>query len=279
MRALVPARPSANPGFEQSIAPTIDLVLLSHGDLAHAGLFPYAFCRWGLRAPCYSTIPVQATARIAVTEDVEGLRDEQEMDDSDMGGDSDDPSTSETEINRAVNTGDEAMVEEGAKLPIKERKFKFVATIHEVNEAFDSVNTLRYSQPTHLQGTFPLLSTVFMTQRCIGKCQGLTITPFSAGHTLGGAIWKVRSPSAGTIVYAVNLNHMKERHLDGTILLRPGGGSGVFEPLLRPDLLITDAERASSISSRRKDRDAALLGTQASNSMQSKELTTKSQTA
>ena len=57
---------------------------------------------------------------------------------------------------------------------------------------------------------------------------------------------------------------MKERHLDGTILLRPGGGSGVFEPLLRPDLLITDAERASSISSRRKDRDAALLGVQSS---------------
>ena len=54
---------------------------------------------------------------------------------------------------------------------------------------------------------------------------------------------------------------MKERHLDGTILLRSGGGSGVFEPLLRPDLLITDAERASSVSSRRKDRDAALLGT------------------
>ena len=68
----------------------------------------------------------------------------------------------------------------------------------------------------------------------------------------------------------MNLNHMKERHLDGTILLRPGGGSGVFEPLLRPDLLITDAERASSVSSRRKDRDAALLGAQPSKSIQNK---------
>jgi cleavage and polyadenylation specificity factor subunit 2 len=35
---------------------------------------------------------------------------------------------------------------------------------------------------------------------------------------------------------------------------------GVFEPLARPDLLITDAERANVISSRRKDRDAALIG-------------------
>lgn len=36
---------------------------------------------------------------------------------------------------------------------------------------------------------------------------------------------------------------------------------GVFEPLARPDLLITDAERASVTSSRRKDRDLALIGT------------------
>ena len=137
----------------QRIAPTIDLVLLSHGDLAHTGLFPYAFCRWGLRAPCYSTLPVQATARIAVTEDVEGLRDEQEMDDSDMGEDSNDQSVPEAETNQ---TGGDPMEGDGeTKSPAREPKSKFVATIHEVNEAFDSVNTLRYSQPTHLQGACP----------------------------------------------------------------------------------------------------------------------------
>lgn len=56
---------------------------------------------------------------------------------------------------------------------------------------------------------------------------------------------------------------MKERHLDGTVLIKGGGGggSGVFEPLARPDLLITDAERALLIVPRRKDRDAFLLGT------------------
>lgn len=148
----------------QRIAPTIDLVLLSHGDLAHAGLFPYAFCRWGLRAPCYSTLPVQATARIAVTEDVEGLRDEQEMDDSDMGGDADEPSTPEAETGPTADAGDASMEDEGEKKPPpKEQKRKFVATIHEVNEAFDSVSTLRYSQPTHLQGAFPFPSAVTQT--------------------------------------------------------------------------------------------------------------------
>ena len=55
------------------------------------------------------------------------------------------------------------------------------------------------------------------------------------------------------------MNHMKERHLDGTVLIRQAAG-GIFEPLARPDLLITDADRAPVITSRRKDRDAALIG-------------------
>ena len=64
------------------------------------------------------------------------------------------------------------------------------------------------------------------------------------------------------MLYAVDMNHMRERHLDGTVLMRSssGGSAGVFESLLRPDLLITDAERASVTAARRKDRDAALLG-------------------
>jgi cleavage and polyadenylation specificity factor subunit 2 len=31
------------------IAPSVDLVLLSHGVLAHSGLYPYAHSRWGLK--------------------------------------------------------------------------------------------------------------------------------------------------------------------------------------------------------------------------------------
>ncbi|KAF8914167.1 beta-lactamase-like protein [Gymnopilus junonius] len=213
----------------QRHAPEIDLVLLSHGDLAHCGLYPYAYSRWGLKAPAYSTLPVQATGRIAVTEDVEGLRDEYAV--------TDPPSDSTRN-----DTGSEREASEPP--PPKPSTDKCIATVIEVQDAFDSLNTLRYSQPTHLQG----------------KCQGLTITPFNAGHTLGGTIWKIRSPSSGTIIYAVDMNHMKERHLDGTVLMRQAAG-GIFEPLARPDLLITDAERVPVITSRRKDRDAALIDT------------------
>ena len=56
------------------------------------------------------------------------------------------------------------------------------------------------------------------------------------------------------------MNHMRERHLDGTVL-RDKAAGGVFEPLARPDLLITDAERAAVITSKRKDRESSLIGT------------------
>ncbi|KAF8897717.1 beta-lactamase-like protein [Infundibulicybe gibba] len=212
-------------------APTIDLVLLSHGDLAHCGLYPYAYSRWGLKAPAYTTLPVQAMGRIAVKEDVEGIRDEEDVGDSDQV--------------KPDNEGTESPENASNPSPPQDSTCgKYVATHAEVQDAFDFISTLRYSQPTHLQG----------------KCQGLTITPFNAGHTLGGTIWKIRSPSSGTILYAVNINHMRERHLDGTVLMRQAAG-GVFEPLARPDLLITDADRASVTTSRRKDRDAALIDT------------------
>ncbi|KAL4076148.1 beta-lactamase-like protein [Scleroderma citrinum] len=211
-------------------APTVDLVLLSHGDLAHSGLYAYAYARWGLKAPAYTTIPVQAMARIVTLEDIEGIRDEQDIDD---------PAHEET-----PPTSPEDHDQSGVEGPSTSFSGKYIATVQEVHDAYDVVNTLRYSQPTHLQG----------------KCQGITIIPFSAGHTLGGTIWKIRSPSVGTIVYAVNMNHMKERHLDGTVLFRPSAG-GIFEPLARPDLFITDADRANVTTPRRKDRDAALIDT------------------
>ncbi|KAI0921639.1 hypothetical protein AcW2_006550 [Taiwanofungus camphoratus] len=216
-------------------APTVDLVLLSHGDLAHSGLYPYAHTHWNLTAPAYTTLPVQAMARVAASEDAEGIRDEQDVDD-----------TSKDEQNTRSETEDStfAVSSKFTSPTPRPRAGKYVATVQEVHDAFDSVNVLRYSQPCHLQG----------------KCQGLTIIPFNAGHTLGGTIWKIRSPTAGTILYAVDMNHMRERHLDGTVLVRQASaGGGVFESLARPDLLITDAERASVTTARRKDRDAALL--------------------
>ena len=241
-------------------APTVDLVLLSHGDLPHSGLYAYAHAHWGLTAPAYTTLPVQAMARIAATEDVEGIRDEQQVEDPSpsssqfAGGE---PSASPT----GTTSPSPSPTSPSPPPSANPRKRKYVATVQEVHDAFDSVNVLRYSQPCHLQGKECHHLVASASHGLPGKCQGLTIIPFNAGHTLGGTIWKIRSPSAGTILYAVDMNHMRERHLDGTVLMRQSsGGGGVFESLARPDLLITDAERANVTTARRKDRDAALLG-------------------
>ena len=45
----------------------------------------------------------------------------------------------------------------------------------------------------------------------------LTITPYAAGHTLGGSIWKV-TQETDDLLYAPDFNHKKERHLNGTVL-------------------------------------------------------------
>ncbi len=51
------------------------------------------------------------------------------------------------------------------------------------------------------------------------------------------------------IVYAVDFNHKKERHLNGCN----------FEGIARPNLLITDSFNALYKQPRRKDRDEELL--------------------
>jgi cleavage and polyadenylation specificity factor subunit 2 len=79
--------------------------------------------------------------RIAVSEDVEGIRDEEDV------GDLEPP--------KEKNMAMEVEGEEGSEIPDKKstaRTGKYIATLTEVQDAFDSINTLRYSQPTHLQG-------------------------------------------------------------------------------------------------------------------------------
>jgi len=69
-------------------------------------------------------------------EDIEGIRDEQEVD----------------IVENESADAEEADGMESRPPRLKKEPKKFVATVQDVNEAFDAVNNLRYSQPTHLQG-------------------------------------------------------------------------------------------------------------------------------
>uniref|UniRef100_A0ACD5T9Q8 Uncharacterized protein n=1 Tax=Avena sativa TaxID=4498 RepID=A0ACD5T9Q8_AVESA len=90
-------------------------------------------------------------------------------------------------------------------------------TLDDIDAAFQNVVRLKYSQ-NHLLN---------------GKGEGIVIAPHVSGHLLGGTVWKI-TKDGEDIVYAVDFNHRKERHLNGTAL-------GSF---VRPAVLITDAYNA-----------------------------------
>lgn len=106
-------------------------------------------------------------------------------------------------------------------------------TLDDIDAAFDQIIQLKYSQTVQLKG----------------KGHGLTITPYATGHMVGGAMWRIVKEGEEDIIYAVDYNHKKERHLDGAVL----------ESLGRPHLLITDSYNAMNTQARRKERDQALL--------------------
>ncbi|GAU49657.1 hypothetical protein TSUD_291550 [Trifolium subterraneum] len=101
-------------------------------------------------------------------------------------------------------------------------------TLDDIDSAFQSVTRLTYSQNHHLSG----------------KGEGIVIAPHVAGHLLGGTIWKI-TKDGEDVIYAVDFNHRKERHLNGTVL-------GSF---VRPAVLITDAYNALNNQPYRRQKD------------------------
>ncbi|KAL4348539.1 hypothetical protein GQ457_17G024970 [Hibiscus cannabinus] len=105
-------------------------------------------------------------------------------------------------------------------------------TLDDIDSAFQSVTRLTYSQNYHLSG----------------KGEGIVIAPHVAGHLLGGTVWKI-TKDGEDVIYAVDFNRRKEKHLNGTVL----------ESFVRPAVLITDAYNALNNQppkpQRERDRD------------------------
>lgn len=102
----------------------------------------------------------------------------------------------------------------------------------------DNLTRLKYSQDEKLRD----------------KGEGIVITPEPAGHMVGGTIWKIKKETED-IIYAVDYNHKKERHLENSSLKS-------FD--VRPTVLITDASTLSDDyihkSMPRTDCDRKLIG-------------------
>lgn len=115
-------------------------------------------------------------------------------------------------------------------------------TPEEITKYFSLIQALKYSQPHQ-----PLPSPFSP------PLNGLTITAYNSGHTLGGTIWHIQH-GLESIVYAVDWNQARENVFAGAAWLGGAGGGGaeVIEQLRKPTALIC--------SSRGSDRNAQAGG-------------------
>ncbi|KAH0978924.1 hypothetical protein GBA52_006101 [Prunus armeniaca] len=107
-------------------------------------------------------------------------------------------------------------------------------TLDDIDSAFQNVTRLTYAQNHHLSG----------------KGEGIVISPHVSGHLLGGTVWKI-TKDGEDVIYAVDFNHRKEKHLNGI-------NQASF---VRPAVLITDAYNALNNQPYRRQKDKEFTDT------------------
>lgn len=127
--------------------------------------------------------------------------------------------------------------------------FRPAPTAEEITKYFSSITPLKYSQP--YQPTPSHFS---------APVEGLTLTAYNSGHTLGGTIWHIQY-GMESVVYAVDWNQARENVIAGAAWFGGVGGSEVIEQLRKPTALVCSSIGADRIAppGGRKARDDALL--------------------
>ncbi|KAG9251160.1 beta-lactamase-like protein [Emericellopsis atlantica] len=214
--------------------PTLSLILLTHAKASH--LAAYAHCCKNI--PLFTRIPVYATRPIidlgrTLTQDLYSSA----------------PAAATTISAESLSETAYAFSQSAASQA--QNLLLQTPTPEEIARFFSLIQPLKYSQP--LQP----LSSPFSP-----PLNGLTITAYNAGHTLGGTIWHIQH-GLESIVYAVDWNQAKENVLAGAAWLggAGGGGADVIEALRKPTALICStrgADKAAQTAGRSK-RDEQLL--------------------
>lgn len=124
-------------------------------------------------------------------------------------------------------------------------------TTEEIARYFSLIQPLKYSQPHQ-----PLPSPFSP------PLDGLTLTAYNAGHTVGGTIWHIQH-GMESIVYAMDWNQARESVVAGAAWFGGSGASGteVIEQLRKPTALICSTKGGDkfAVSGGRKKRDDLLL--------------------
>ncbi|OWB77206.1 hypothetical protein B5S32_g1367 [[Candida] boidinii] len=102
-----------------------------------------------------------------------------------------------------------------------------VMEIEDIEEAFNRIQTVNYSQSVQLQG----------------KLSGITITAYNAGHTIGGSFWLLARDTE-RVIYAPTWNHSKDSFLKASKFITSN--------LIRPTVLISGSDLGSSMSHKKR---------------------------
>lgn len=214
--------------------PTFSIVLLTHATTAHLGAYAHCCKHFPLftRIPVYATNPVIALGKTLL----------QDIYASTPLASSTIPDAALSDTVYAVPTHDSANSNILLQPP----------TTEEISSYFSLIHPLKYSQP-HEPTPSPFSPPL----------NGLTITAYSAGHSLGGTIWHLQH-GLESIVYAVDWNQAREHVLSGAAWLGPGGAGGaeVIDSLRRPTALVCSSRGAERVilPGGIKKRDEVLLG-------------------
>lgn len=124
-------------------------------------------------------------------------------------------------------------------------------TSEEIARYFSLIQPLKYSQP-HQPQPSPFSPPL----------DGLTLTAYNAGHTVGGTIWHIQH-GLESIVYAMDWNQARESVVAGAAWFGGSGASGteIIEQLRKPTALICSTKGGDKFapSGGRKKRDDLLL--------------------
>ncbi|KAG6005373.1 hypothetical protein E4U21_000224 [Claviceps maximensis] len=215
--------------------PTLSLILLTHATASHLAAYVHCCKNFPLftRIPAYATRPVIDLGR-SLTQDLYSST----------------PAASTTIRQSSLSEIAYAYTQTAAAAAAQNLLLKS-PTPDEIARYFSLIQPLKYSQPHQ-----PLPSPFSP------PLNGLTITAYNAGHTLGGTIWHIQH-GLESIVYAVDWNQARENVFAGAAWLGGAGGGGaeVIEQLRKPTALICSSRGAqkSAQSVSRVKRDEQML--------------------
>lgn len=215
-----PLEPASNRVFcDCRQVPTISLILFTHATLSHLGAYAHC-CK---HIPLFSQIPVYATTPIVSL----GRTLLQDLYSSTPLAGS---ILSQTDLSDKSAASSAHTAQTNILLP--------PPTTEEIAGYFSIINPLKYSQ-IHQPEASPLSPPL----------EGLTITAYCAGHTLGGTIWHIQHGSE-SVVYALDWNQGRENVLPGAAWLGGSGTTGaeVIEQLRKPTALICSSKGAETVA-------------------------------